>query len=185
MSKVLVNLYCVLSSSVLCVLACVRMQAASSSGALQQQPSSARAPTDVERELRTQVMALQAQLHEQQRRATQDWYAQQARLSAASSAAGSPAHPGQPGGARNKKQEDPEGLDPESAALHGAATTFQPMAGLVRGRAGRCSPVMTPVLPLLQALDRAGLFAYRRPEVRLAFTIYLFILHIVTLVAVF
>lgn len=73
------------------------------------------------------------------------------------------------------------GWDPESAALQGGSATFQPMAGLIRGRGGRCNPVLLPLLGVLQLMDKAGVALYRRPLMRGLFTLYLLVLHVFTL----
>lgn len=135
---------------------------------------------------------MEAALRTEQRR-VQEWYAQYG----AASAAADVGAPGKNNGlgdailggsSGDKKRDDAEGMagshgwDPESAALHGASTTFQPMAGLIRGRGGRCTPALTPMLGVLQLADRCGLALYKRPVMRGLFTLYLLMLHFVMLV---
>lgn len=92
----------------------------------------------------------------------------------------------QGGGRGDKKRDDSSGdmegsWDPEDAAMHGGATTYQPMSGLIRGRGGRCNPALLPLLSVMQTLDKAGLAMYRRPALRMTFCVYLLVLHLVTL----
>ena len=63
--------------------------------------------------------------------------------------------------------------DPESAMLHGGAATFQPMAGMVRGRLGAFA-----VLPFALLLDKVTVALYNRPLYRLLYALYFVALHV-------
>lgn len=60
--------------------------------------------------------------------------------------------------------------------LQGASTTFQPLSGMLRGN---CNPTTTSVLMRLAlAHDKITVALYRRPLVRLLFTVYLALVHL-------
>ena len=56
--------------------------------------------------------------------------------------------------------------------LHGGSTTFQPMAGLVRGRFGAFL-----LLPLALLTDKFTVALYNRPLYRLLYSLYFLALH--------
>ena len=85
-----------------------------------------------------------------------------------------------------KKVDDRPGLpgaagggayDPESAVLQGASSTFQPLAGWLRGRGGALA------VPAAAAglLDKLTVALYRRPLARIVLLMYVVLLHFAVL----
>jgi hypothetical protein len=70
------------------------------------------------------------------------------------------------------------GYDPESAMLQGASTTFQPLAGLLRGRGG--APMAVLAVPA-GLLDKLTVAMYRRPVARAALAMYFIVVHVMAL----
>lgn len=61
-------------------------------------------------------------------------------------------------------------------SLQGASTTFQPLSGMLRGS---CSPTAAGMLMRMALLhDKLTVALYRRPAVRVMFTIYLMLVHL-------
>lgn len=70
-------------------------------------------------------------------------------------------------------------LIPPRQSLQGASTTFQPLSGKLRGS---CHPAAAGLLMRAALLhDKATVALYRRPAVRMLFTIYLLMVHLAVL----
>ncbi|GAX72912.1 hypothetical protein CEUSTIGMA_g367.t1 [Chlamydomonas eustigma] len=151
-------------------------------------------PSEVDA-FRMQVTQLEAALKGEQRRAA-EYYAQLVDAMAArnmpapprsvnpasvvASPMGSPGMMGAYPGAGKKQDDGLPGAssgfrvyDPESAVLQGASTTFQPLAGWMRGR-GRALGVMASAAGLLDMMTVA---LYRRPGARVVLFVYFVLLH--------
>mmetsp|Transcript_30642 Transcript_30642/g.86675 ORF Transcript_30642/g.86675 Transcript_30642/m.86675 type:complete len:412 (+) Transcript_30642:3-1238(+) len=79
----------------------------------------------------------------------------------------------------NKRDDDAAGGDVEAALLSGGGdSTFVPLAGLLRsgGRAQKCCNTPAP-LAAAKAMDRVTVALHRRPAARLAFAVYLLMVH--------
>jgi hypothetical protein len=166
--------------------------------------SAAASPSEVDA-LRMQVTQLEAAVKGEQRRAA-EYYAQLVDTmaaknmpapsgypgssrgvypgSAATTPAGSPEMMGVYPGAGKKQDDSLPGTssgfrvyDPESAVLQGASTTFQPLAGWMRGR-GRVLEAMASTAGLLDMMTVA---LYRRPGTRVVLFAYFVLLHLAVL----
>ena len=146
--------------------------------------------------LRQQLAHLDHALKSEQRRAA-EYYAQLTEVMLSSQAGGGGGGPSSQSGmgmmmspARSpgmgKKVDDRPGLpgaagsgayDPESAVLQGASSTFQPLAGWLRGRGGALA------VPAAAAglLDKLTVALYRRPLARIVLLMYVVLLHFAVL----